>query len=299
MRSQIRGACSARCSLGLHLFRNGRTLLCRREKEVELGGLAEPEGQVGLPSVVVQVEVPFSVVLPWYLGMGVAFVVAGAAQGLGRLIAWRLSHRNKHKKSMKPRLAETEKSALSAERTSRLHGTGVTLKREIDRAQNLNPGSAGVSRASLFPATSGCFGRSNPFGAYFQKASFWRSAAIFAGFSGHPMTTDDHSLMTWLGPADLDDQRLVGMAFAKWVRQHFDASAPPSFPSANLGKTAPAEILPSFRAAQFYDIAAVTDSVVAGDTRPDDVRISQFLRWLGRAREANPSVPFPVEALGR
>jgi len=113
------------------------------------------------------------------------------------------------------------------------------------------------------------------------------------------MTTDDHSLMTWLGPADLDDQRLVGMAFAKWVRQHFDASAPPSFPSANLGKTAPAEILRPFRAAQFYDIAAVADSVGTGNTRPDETRISQFLRWLGRAREANPNVSLPVEALGR
>lgn len=84
------------------------------------------------------------------------------------------------------------RSALSAERTSRLRDTGVTLKREIERAQNLNPGSAGVSRASLFPATSGSFGRSNPLGVHFQKVSFWRSAAIFAGFSDHPMTTDDH-----------------------------------------------------------------------------------------------------------
>ncbi|MEX1119695.1 MAG: MFS transporter [Terrimicrobiaceae bacterium] len=116
------------------------------------------------------------------------------------------------------------------------------------------------------------------------------------GFAEYPPTTDNHPLMTWLGPADLDDRRLVGMPFAKWIGQRFDH---PQFPSANLGETPPTEILPSLRAANFYFIAAVADSVIPSDTRPDDVRISQFLRWLGRAREANPGVALPADALGR
>ncbi len=116
------------------------------------------------------------------------------------------------------------------------------------------------------------------------------------GFSEFLLTTDDRPVMTYLGPADLGDARLVGMPFAKWLGQSFDH---PHFPSADLGTTHPTGILPSLRAAQYYYIASVADSVIPGDTRPDEVRLSQFLRWLGRAREANPAVSLPGEALGR
>ncbi len=116
------------------------------------------------------------------------------------------------------------------------------------------------------------------------------------GFSEFSLTTDDRPVMTYLGPADLGDGRLVGMPFAKWLGQRFDH---PHFPSADLGTTLPTEVLPSLRAAQYYYIASVADSVIPGDTRPDDVRLSQFLRWLGRAQEANPAVSLPGVALGR
>jgi len=117
--------------------------------------------------------------------MGVAFVVAGAAQGLGRLIAWRLSHRNKHKKSMKPRLAETEKSALSAERTSRLHGTGVTLKRENKRPK-FEPRKRWRFEGFLVSGHFWLFWEIKPSGCAFSEGFFLEKRGDFRGLFRPP-----------------------------------------------------------------------------------------------------------------
>jgi len=135
---------------------------------------------------------------------------------------------------------------------------------------------------------------SSPDHAWFAIVGDLHSAK--PGFSQWLFTTDDRPMIAFLGPRDLGNRRLIGMAFAKWLTGNFGSK---DFPSAQMADTLPAEIHASSLAAQAFFIASVADSVIEGDTRPDAVRLRQTIRWLERSKQENPRAIFSNDAMGR
>jgi spermidine synthase len=112
-----------------------------------------------------------------------------------------------------------------------------------------------------------------------------------------PLTTDNHPLLAYLGPADPGPGgKLVGMPFAKWVGQYFDQ---PVWPSVDAGGSPVPRMMDSSRAARAYYIAAVAESRIKGDVRSEATRLGQIALWLRRAHEANPAAILPAETLGK
>lgn len=121
--------------------------------------------------------------------------------------------------------------------------------------------------------------------------------AAVPGFETSPLTTDDHPLFLFLGARPLNPrQQLIGMQLLNWMGRRF---VQPLYPSAMLGQTAPEEILRSVRAANYDYAAAVAQSVIPGDTRPEPVRNRQTATYLEQARALNPQAVLPAEALGK
>lgn len=116
-------------------------------------------------------------------------------------------------------------------------------------------------------------------------------------FTAYPPSTDDRPLFLFLGGRPVPpNQQLVGMTFLNWMGRRF---VQPSYPSAQLDNTPPEEILRSVRAANYYFAAAVAQSVIPGDRRPEATRIGQTLNYFEQARKLNPAAPLPFENLGR
>lgn len=142
-----------------------------------------------------------------------------------------------------------------------------------------------------------------------EKSPFFRSPehawlllagdlhAAEPGFENSPLTTDDRPQFLYLGGCFTPSREaLVGMPFLNWMGRRF---LRPLYPSCELDGTAPEEILRSVRAANYYYAAAVAQSVIPGDTRPEAFRNGQTLRYLQQAEALNPQVHFPVESLGK
>lgn len=141
------------------------------------------------------------------------------------------------------------------------------------------------------------------------RSLFFRSpenaALLFAGdlhaadpdFAAFPLTTDDYPLLAYLGPRQPPArERLVGMTFLDWIGKRF---VRPLYPSCDLGATSSEQMLAAVRAANLYFAAAVADSVIPGDTRPEVVRERQVQGYLERAQALQPAAILPREALGR
>jgi spermidine synthase len=141
------------------------------------------------------------------------------------------------------------------------------------------------------------------------RSPFFRSpenaALLFAGdlhaadpdFVAFPPTTDDHPLLAYLGPRQPPArERLVGMTFLDWIGKRF---VRPLYPSCDLGATSSDEVLAGVRAANLYFAAAVADSVIPGDTRPEAVRARQVQGYLERAQALQPAAALPRAALGQ
>lgn len=116
-------------------------------------------------------------------------------------------------------------------------------------------------------------------------------------FSSFPLNTDDHPLLAFLGPREGGrKERLIGMAFLNWIGKRFTA---PKYPSCEIGTTNPEEILKSVRAGNYYFAAAVANSVLPGDPRPESKRLEQVAGYVGQARSLAPAVDLPLTALGQ
>lgn len=116
-------------------------------------------------------------------------------------------------------------------------------------------------------------------------------------FTGFPPTTDDHPLLAYLGPRRLAPREcLVGMTFLDWIGKRF---VRPLYPSCDLRDTAPEDLLASVRAANLYFAAAVAQSVIPGDARPDEVRLRQTQTYFQRAQALQPAAHLRLEALGQ
>ncbi|MEQ1860305.1 MAG: fused MFS/spermidine synthase [Chthoniobacteraceae bacterium] len=117
------------------------------------------------------------------------------------------------------------------------------------------------------------------------------------GFAEFPPITDDHPLLAWLGPRQPPPrERLVGMTFLDWIGKRF---VRPLYPSCDLGATTTDELLAAVRAANFYFAAAVAESVIPGDSRPEATRLRQAAGYLERARSLHPRAELPREAIGK
>lgn len=115
------------------------------------------------------------------------------------------------------------------------------------------------------------------------------------GFADCATTTDDHPLLAFLGPRR-PVQPLVGIPFLNWIGRRF-LQLP--YPSCAVGGWQSQKLLSSVRAGNFYFAAAVFESVVKGDKRPDEVRIRQVTNALGTAHSMRPDADIPEEALGQ
>jgi spermidine synthase len=117
------------------------------------------------------------------------------------------------------------------------------------------------------------------------------------GFGEFSITTDDRPLFAYLGPRQPPPrERLVGMVFLDWMGKCY---VRPLYPSCALGTTSPEELLAGVRAANLYFAAAVAQSVIPGDTRPEPVRLQQITGYMERARALHPKSELPVAALGK
>lgn len=146
-------------------------------------------------------------------------------------------------------------------------------------------------------------------GLAFPESAFLRSAnhallmllgdlhAAEPGFDAFSITKDDAPVFAFLGPQTLGTQeRLHGFPFLDWIGKRF---LTPRYPSCELGNTEPDTLLNALRAANFYQAAATSNTVLESDTRPAEVRERQVRQLLDRAAELAPTATLTMPDLGR
>jgi hypothetical protein len=117
------------------------------------------------------------------------------------------------------------------------------------------------------------------------------------GFGAFPMNTDDKPILAFLGPREpRPGERLIGMSFLNWIGKRF---LKPVYPSCELGDTNAAVVLASIRAANYYYAAAVANSSMPGDKRPESVRVQHVTGYLQQAHALDPGADIPFDALGQ
>ena len=113
------------------------------------------------------------------------------------------------------------------------------------------------------------------------------------GFAEFPMTTDDRPIFIYLGPRQpRGKERLFGFPFLDWIGKR---ALRPVYPSCDLGKTAPEQVLAAVRAGNFCYAAAAAAAVIPNDPRPAEVRARQVREYLGRAFALLPEAEFSLE----
>lgn len=146
-------------------------------------------------------------------------------------------------------------------------------------------------------------------GLQFDDTSFLRSAdhallmlvgdlhAADPGFKAFTTTTDDSPVFAFWGPrTPRGKEQLIGFPFLDWIGKRF---LTPSYPSCDLGSTSAETLLASLRAANFYQAAATSNTVLESDTRPPEVRERQVRQLLQRAAELTPDAKLDLSGLGR
>ncbi|MBL9183602.1 MAG: hypothetical protein JNN17_15790 [Verrucomicrobiaceae bacterium] len=146
-------------------------------------------------------------------------------------------------------------------------------------------------------------------GLHFDESPFLRSAdhallmlvgdlhAADPDFNAFTITTDDAPVFAFWGPrAPRSKEQLIGFPFLDWIGKRF---LTPSYPSCDLGSTSAEKLLASLRAANFYQAAATSNTVLESDTRPPKVRERQVRQLLQRAAELTPDTKIDLSDLGR
>lgn len=117
------------------------------------------------------------------------------------------------------------------------------------------------------------------------------------GFDAFSITTDDAPVFAFHGPRlPRGKERLHGFPFLDWIGKRF---LTPRYPSCDLATTTPENLLHSLRAANFYQAAATSKTVLESDTRPAEVRQRQVQQLLDRAAELAPQAKLTMPDLGR
>jgi spermidine synthase len=116
-------------------------------------------------------------------------------------------------------------------------------------------------------------------------------------FADFPFITDDHPLLTWLGPRlPRGKERLQGFPFLDWIGKR---ALNARYPSCDLGSTPAELLLNAIRAGNFYFAASAANTVLPGDPRLEAQRLQQVEGYLQRGRDLAPLSPLAIESLGQ
>lgn len=117
------------------------------------------------------------------------------------------------------------------------------------------------------------------------------------GFGEFELTTDNMPVFAFHGPRPpRGKERLVGFPFLDWIGKRF---LTPRYPSCDLGTTSADTLLAALRAANFYQAAATSNTVLESDTRPAEVREHQVRQLMDRAVKLAPWSMLELRDLGK